>query len=205
MNTANYRIERVERKACKEFLLKHHYLSRQGYGFRSGYNYGLLEDGKLIGVAIFHGVSAGETIQGAFGLKKNEQKGFYELGRLAMDSEHKVPNLTSWFLSKTMRLLRQDARPRAIITYADSAYHHGYIYQACNYTYHGLTSPKSDFWLHQPDGSFKKQSRGKTKGVTGEWRPRTQKHRYLKVYDKNLTILWPKLPYPKGNNTEYCP
>ena len=203
MNKSDYTIERVNKETCREFLLKHHYLSRQGYGFRSGYNYGLFEGDKLIGVAIFHTVSAWQTVKGCFGLKDKEQEGFYELGRLAMDSECKVPNLTSWFLAKAMRLLRQDVRPRAIITYADAEYHHGYIYQACNFTYHGLTSAKSDFWVKQPDGTYKKKSRGKTVGFEGEWRPRTRKHRYLKVYDKKLKTLWPTLPYPKGNNTEY--
>ena len=61
MNVENYRIERVEKKVCKEFLDKYHYLSRQGFSFRSGYNYGLFEGDKLIGVAIFHTVSAWET------------------------------------------------------------------------------------------------------------------------------------------------
>ena len=205
MNTSNYRIERVDQNTCKEFLLKHHYLSRQGYGFRSGYNYGLFDGEKLIGVAIFHTVSAWETVKGCFGLENKEQKGFYELGRLAMDSESKVPNLTSWFLAKAMKLLRQEVRPRAIITYADAEYHHGYIYQACNFTYHGLTAQKSDAWVKQPDGSFKKCGRGRPRGenVVVEWRPRSRKHRYLKVYDKKLKTLWPQLPYPKGNNTEY--
>lgn len=205
MNTANYRIEKLDKNACKEFLLKHHYLSRQGYGFRSGYNYGLYDNDKLIGVAIFHTVSAWETVKGCFGLQNKEQKGFYELGRLAMDSECKVPNLTSWFLSKSMKLLRQDVRPRAIITYADAEYHHGYIYQACNFTYHGLTARKSDVWVKQPDGTFKKCGRGRPRGenVIVEWRPRSRKHRYLMVYDKKLRTLWPMMSYPKGNNAEY--
>lgn len=203
MNTTNYRIERVNKETCKEFLLKHHYLSRQGYGFRSGYNYGLFKTDKLIGVAVFHTVSAWETVKGCSGLQNKEQKGFWELGRLAMNPECNVRNLTSWFLSRAMKLFRQEVRPRAVITYADAEYHHGYIYQACNYTYHGLTAQKTDFWVKQPDGSFKKCGRGRPKDVEGEWRPRSRKHRYLKIYDKRLRTLWPTLPYPKGNNSEY--
>jgi hypothetical protein len=203
MNVNVYRIESVDKPTCKEFLLKHHYLSRQGYSFRSGHNYGLYEGDKLIGVAIFHTVSAWETVKGCFGLQNKEQEGFWELGRLAMDSERKVKNLTSWFLSRAMKQLRQEVRPRAIITYADAEYHHGYIYQACNYTYHGLTAKKTDFWVKQSDGSFKKCGRGRPKDVEGEWRPRSQKHRYLKVYDKKLHTLWPVMPYPKGGNSEY--
>lgn len=201
MNTNNYKIERVNKNTCEEFLLKHHYLSRQGYSFRSGYNYGLFKGEKLIGVAVFHTVSAWQTVKGCFGLRDKIQEGFWELGRLAMDPESNVKNLTSWFLSRAMKCLRKAVRPRAIITYADAAYHHGYIYQACNFTYHGLTAKKSDYWVKQPDGSYKKCGRGKP-DKEGEWRPRTQKHRYLKVYDKTLNILWPYSPYPKGDNNE---
>ena len=201
MGKENYRIERVNKEECRGFLLKHHYLSRQGYGFRSGYNYGLFDGEKLIGVAIFHGISAGETVVGCFGLTKNNQAGFFELGRLAMDPENKVKNLTSWFLARAMRIFKAEAKPRAIISYADATYHHGYIYQACNYTYHGLTAAKSDYWIKQEDGIFKKAGRG-CKG-DGEWRPRSRKHRYLMVYDKRLNVLWPTEKYPKGDNSEY--
>ena len=205
MNMNDYRIEKIDKPTCKDFLLKYHYLSRQGYGFRSGYNYGLVEGDKLIGVSVFHGVSAWQTVKGCFGLQNKEQEGFWELGRLAMDPECNVKNLTSWFLSKALKQLRQEVRPRAVITYADATYHHGYIYQACNFTYHGLTAKKTDAWVKQEDGSFKKCGRGRPRGenVIVEWRPRSQKHRYLMVYDKKLTTLWPQLAYPKGSNTVY--
>ena len=198
-----YMIERIEKSQCAEFLLAHHYLSRQGYSFRSGFNYGLFEEDKLIGVAIFHGVSAWQTVKGCFGLENQEQEGFWELGRLAMDSERLVKNLTSWFLSRCIKQLRRDTDVRAIISYADADYHHGYIYQATNFGYYGLSAARSDFWIRQEDGSFKKQSRGKTRGVDGEWRPRSRKHRYLLVFDKRLHTQWKQEPYPKGDNTIY--
>jgi len=45
-----------------------------------------------------------------------------------------------------------------------------------------LTDPKKDFYY--ADGT--KHSRGKVKGVEGEWRDRSRKHRYLMVYDREL-------------------
>ena len=39
-------------------------------------------------------------------------------------------------------------------------------------------------------GSFIKHSRGKTKGVEGEWRPRSRKHRFVLIFDKTLDIKW---------------
>ena len=86
---------------------------------------------------------------------------------------------------------------RAIISYADSDLHNGGLYAAVNFKYYGLTAPKKDFFVKQPDGTFKKQSRGVTKGVEGEWRPRSRKHRYLITYDKTLHTKWQEEKYPK--------
>lgn len=195
----NLRIENITKRQCEEFLNKHHYLSKQGCGFRSGFNYGLHEeDGTLIGVAIFHTVSAWETVKGCFGLQNKEQKGFWELGRFAIDSEHNTNNLSSWFLSRAIKRLRSETTVRALITYADSEVHNGTLYQACNFRYYGLTAPKNDFWIEQADGTLKKQSRGKTKGVAGVWKPRSRKHRYLLIFDKTLRTKWIEQPYPKG-------
>ena len=71
-------------------IKKHHYLGKQGFSFRSGYNYGLFCDDVLIGVAVFHSVSAPETVQGCFGLARNEQDGIWELGRLVIHPNYKI-------------------------------------------------------------------------------------------------------------------
>jgi hypothetical protein len=84
------------------------------------------------------------------------------------------------------------------LTYADKDYHVGYVYQACNFKYYGLTAPKKDFFVLQSDGSFKKLQRGKCKHLQGEWRDKSQKHRYLIIYDDNLQTLWEQQEYPKG-------
>jgi len=195
----NFKIENVTKRTCEEFLNKHHYLSKQGCGFRSGFNYGLYDAEKnLIGVAVFHTVSAWETVKGCFGLQNKEQRHFYELGRFALDPEGRTKNLGSWFLSRCIKKLRSETKVRALFTYADSEYHIGYLYQATNFKYYGLTAPKKDYWEKQPDGNFKKKSRGKTKGVEGEWRPRSRKHRYLKVFDRTLNVRWVEEEYPKG-------
>lgn len=198
MEKKDFEIKRVNRKTCEDFLKDRHYLSLQGCSFRSGNNYGLFFKDKLIGLAIFHGVSAGETIKGAFGLEKTEQSGFYELGRLAMDEDHNVKNLTSWFVAQCIKRLRKEVNVRAIISYADSDFHYGGIYQALNFKYYGLTAKKKDFWIEQEDGTYVKHTRGKTVGIKGEWRPRSQKHRYMIVYDKSLTPNWVEAPYPKA-------
>lgn len=198
METTIYSIEKVSKAECESILQKHHYLGQQGYSFRSGKNYGLFKGDTLIGVAVFHGVSAWETVKGAFGLENKEQKDFWELGRLAIDPEHNVQNLGSWFVSRCIKLLRAEVNVRAIISYADADFHTGYIYQALGFKYCGLTAPKKDFWVKQDDDTYKRAARGASKrNSIGEWRPRSRKHKYVLVYDKNLSLKWKEEPYPK--------
>jgi len=189
---SDYSIAAITKQQASEILLTFHYLKDISRGFKSGYNYGLIKDGKVVGVIIFSGFPVPELSKGLFGLERDDQDGLFELSRLCVEpvtqsSEH---NITSWFASRAIKALRKETNVRAILSYADSDFHNGTIYRACNFTYYGMTAPKSDFWIKQDDGSFIKHSRGKTKGVNGEWRPRSRKHRYLMVFDKTLNILW---------------
>ncbi len=193
----NFQIKRITKAQCEEVLNRNHYLSKQGFSFRSGFNYGLYDGDNLIGVAVFHTISAWETAKGMFGLQDKEQNGFYELGRFTLEELDNKRNIASWFLARCIKRLRSETEVRALLTYADTDLHKGFIYQALNFKYYGLTAPKSDFWVLQGDGTYKKQSRGKTKGLDGEWRPRSRKHRYLHVYDKTLTVRWKEEKYPK--------
>lgn len=203
MELNELKVEKIEKKVCAEMINKYHYLGRQGFDFRSGYNFGLYYGDTLIGVAVFHTVSAPETVQGCFGLERDDQHGIWELGRLTIHPNYNGKNYTSWFLARAIKQLRRATDVRALISYADTDYHCGYIYQATNFKYYGMTAKKKDFWRKEPDGTYVKQSRGKTLGIEGEWRDRARKHRYMMVYDKKLQTKWKEEPYPKGNNQEY--
>lgn len=194
-----YFIEKISRYAAKKLLDSYHYLHEDG-NYRSGINYGLFgKDSRLlVGVCVFHTVSAKEIAKGCFGHDGYKLDGFYELGRLCINPHHHEKNITSFFLSNSISLLRKQTEIKALLTYADTGHHVGYIYQACNFKYYGLTSQKNDFFIKQPDGSFKKLQRGKCRHLDGEWRPKNQKHRYLIIYDKELKTIWEELPYPKG-------
>lgn len=190
---SDYTIKIIDKKSCSSLLEPYHYLSNISKGFKSGVNYGLYsKDEVLVGVAIFTGFPVPELVKGCYGLPRNEQEGFYELSRLVLHpffqkTEH---NLASWFLSRAMRLLRRNYKVRAILSYADEGFHEGIVYKASNFKYYGLTDKKKDFWIKDQKGGFVKHSRGKTKGVEGEWRPRNRKHRFLITYDKTLKCLW---------------
>jgi hypothetical protein len=129
------------------------------------------------------------------GLPRNEQEGLFELSRLCLTPEIQAQehNLASWFVSKSIKMLRNDTYVRLILSYADADHHSGIVYRACNFKYYGLTNVKKDFWIKQTNGSFIKHSRGKVKGVEGEWRLRSRKHRFVMSFDKKLRVLWDQL------------
>jgi hypothetical protein len=193
---SDYYIDRITKKQAEELLLTYHYLKDISKGFKSGHNFGLfkkndfspLNIGQLLGAIIFTGLPVPEVAQGAFGLARNEQQGLFELSRLCIhpDTQSGEHNITSWFVSRAIKQLRKDTEVKAIISYADSDFHSGTIYRACNFVYAGLTDAKKDFYY--ADGT--KHSRGKMKGAAGEWKDRSRKHRYVMVFDKNLKLLW---------------
>jgi len=189
---SEFYIDKVSKREAEELLLQYHYLKDISKSFKSGYNYGLflkndfcpLKIGGLLGVCIFTGLPVPEIAKGAFGLKRNEQEGLFELSRLCIHPEIQGTehNITSWFVSRAIRQLRKDTEVKAIISYADSDFHSGTIYRACNFKYCGLSDPKKDFYY--ADGT--KHSRGKVKGAAGEWKERSRKHRYVMIFDKKL-------------------
>ncbi len=193
---SDYYIDKISKRQAEELLLTYHYLKDYSKTFKSGYNFGLfkkndfcpLNIGQILGTIIFTGLPVPEIAKGAFGLERNEQEGLFELSRLCIHPEIQKTeyNITSWFVSRAIKQLRKDTEVKAIISYADSDFHSGTIYRACNFKYCGLTEPKKDFYY--ADGT--KHSRGKIKGAQGEWKERSRKHRYVMVFDKNLKLKW---------------
>lgn len=175
-------------------LAQYHYLTGISKGFKSGSNYTLWDGDTIIGVCIFTGFPVPELVKGMFGLERSEQDGMFELSRLVLEpnAQRSYHNLASWFVSRCIKDLRKRKKVRVILSYADSDHHAGVVYKALNFTYYGLTDKKSDFYVKNEGGHYTKQSRGKTKGVDGEWRPRSRKHRYVMIFCKELQkrMLW---------------
>ena len=189
---SDFYIDRVGKEDIKDLLYTYHYLKDESKDFKSGFNYGLFRSSvsdilridSCLGACVFTGIPVPEIAVGAFGLERNQQEGIYELSRLCIhpDLQKEEHNITSWFVSRSIRRFKKDARVRAILSYADANHHVGTIYRACNFTYYGLTAPKKDFYY--ADGT--KHSRGSVKGLEGEWKERSRKHRYLMIFDKEL-------------------
>jgi hypothetical protein len=198
---SDFYIDKVGKNEIKDLLYTHHYLKDESKDFKSGYNYGLFKSdssdvlrvGGSLAACIFTKIPVPEIAVGAFGLNRNEQQGLYELSRLCIHPkiQSEEYNITSWFVSRSIRQLRKDTEVKAIISYADSNHHTGTIYRACNFKYYGLTDARKDFYY--ADGT--KHSRGSVKGQEGEWKDRSRKHRYVMMFDKNLKCLWNEESY----------
>lgn len=192
MSKEYFSIKKVDKQSAESILGTYHYLKDISKGFKSGHNYGLFKGDDLVGVCIYSGFPVPELAKGCYGLGRDEQEGLFELSRLCLVPEVQAVehNLASWFVSRTLRKLRRETNVRAILSYADNDFHQGIVYKACNFKYYGLSDLKKDFWFKLEDGSYKKHTRGSVKGKDGEWRPRSQKHRYLITYDKTLSCRW---------------
>lgn len=192
-----FEVRESTRNEAKKLIESFHYLGDKG--FRASKVYGLYNrhTDALVGVAVYHGVSVPETVVGAFGLARDEQEGIWELGRLVLLPEYNGGNYGSFLVGNSLKLLRREEYVRAVISYATSDRHVGYVYQATNWTYCGLTAKRKDFWVNG-----KIQERGKTKGVDGIWVGRPQRHRYIMVYDDSLELLWDVQEYPKVNTLD---
>jgi hypothetical protein len=188
MMKTDFSIRKTSKNEIKELLYTFHYLKDESKDFKSGYNYGLYENNVCVGACVFTKIPVPEIAVGAFGLKREEQSGLYELSRLCIHpkTQQEEYNITSWFVSRCIRSFKKETSPRCILSYADSSRHTGVIYRALNFKYYGLTKPKKDFYYE--DGT--KHSRGSVKGQRGEWRERTRKHRFLLIFDKTLNVLW---------------
>jgi len=194
------RVAAIDYKTASKFLFKYHYLGKKK--FRHKYIFGLFDiaelNNPLIAVIVFHDISAPETVVGAFGNDRKDQAGFLEIGRLAIHPDFNRSNVGSYFIWACIKIIKNVCNLRAIITYADSSFHYGAVYQASNFKYYGLTDKKKDFIING-----KTQERGKTKGVDGSWIDRSQKHRYCLIFDESLNINWVELRYPKNDYFEY--
>lgn len=162
-----FTIKEVDKMVGYEFIKKYHYLKDAKYF--SMYNYGLFIDDDLVGLATYSLPQGNVTLKGWFNLP-NSTKDIMELMRLCVIPKLNGSNATSFLLSNSIKRLKKDYDIRAVITLADSSRHVGSIYQVCNFTYHGLTDKKSDFY--REDG--KKNPRGSTKDSKGVWIEREQ-------------------------------
>ena len=123
-----------------------------------------------------------------------------ELNRLCLLPELNGGNYASMLVGRSLKMLPKDY---FIVSYSDTEWGHiGYIYQATNWLYTGLTKPRTDM-ANKSGGHARHYEKGETTRVK-----RSAKHRYVfmtgdKKKQRKL-LKWKVYPdYPKGNSYHY--
>lgn len=181
-------------KIVKDYILGKHYLGRKP---SVSYAFGLLLCDKIVGVITFGKPASNSLCEGVCG--KEHKSNVFELNRLITD-DNLPKNTLSKFVAGALKQLPKDL---VIVSYADSGMNHnGYIYQATNFIYTGITKQRTD--KYTPNGNH---SRHYTNEFNHLRKVRTAKHRYIYFTGKNkkwLKLLkYDILDYPKGKNDNY--
>jgi hypothetical protein len=203
-----YKVESIIAKETYEWLLYKHYAKRIPH---IKYSFGLYKNKNLCGVlTIGNSPSKDLTHHLLNGIYINN---ILELNRLCVN-ENMDKNILSYFVSQVFKLL---PKPLILVSYADTSQNHnGYIYQATNWIYTGL-SYKMKEWREK---NTNKHSRNISKQYTTEYMynnpkrfervERARKHRYIyfigsKTQKKNMykNLKYKIMQYPKGINERY--
>ena len=189
----------LEYKDAVNFLLPRHYSGRIP---PIKYAFGWIVKNELVAVCSFGKPASNSLCWGICG--KEYSSNVYELNRLCRIDE--FDGQLSEFVAGCLRRLRTENL--IIVSYSDTGMnHHGYIYQACNFLYTGITKARTDKYTEGNKHS-RHYSNDEQKGMR---KVRTAKHRYVffTTFDKKLKKAWmealnyPILPYPKGDNSTY--
>jgi hypothetical protein len=199
----------IKNEETAPWLLKKHYTKRMP---QIMYAFGLYENESLIGVMTY-GIPASPSLcMGICGKEYSDK--VLELNRICLENNEK--NQASYFVAKTLQLL---PKPTIVVSYADTAQGHvGYVYQASNFIYTGLSANRVDWTIKGQEHKHSKTiSDGKTlediKAEHGDdfyYVERSRKHRYIFFVgtSKQKKEMLSKLnyqvePYPKGDSVRY--
>lgn len=192
-------VRRIEYEETKPFLLGIHYARRMPCITDA---FGLFIDNQMVGV-VTYGVPASHPL--CIGIAGEEEKdNVLELNRLVIKPNMTEKNLASYLVGHSLRMLKNGTY---VVSYADTAWSHvGYIYQATNFIYTGLSTKRTD--TYQPNGlhprAYDKNNHSTMRQT------RSQKHRYIYLVGDKRTkkqmlskLKYPILPYPKGDEVRY--
>ena len=198
-----YTVKSIAKHLCKEWLLHKHYAKRIP---SISYAFGLF-DTDLVGICTLGSPPSRALCIGVCG-EENAHK-VLELNRLCVN-DNLERNVLSYFVGSCLKLLKKEL---IIVSYADTSMsHNGYIYQATNWIYTGLSAKRTERYdINNPNRHSKSVT--EQKGVNYEdlaIRERPQKHRYIYFTGnkKQIRKLKQELnyniePYPKGQNKRY--
>lgn len=201
-----YDVRPIDYQTAMDTVVRNHYLHRR---CPCSMAFGLFKGDDLMGV-VTYGVPCSSTLlKGICG--EDEMHNVYELNRLWIHPD--VPkNAASYFVSRTLRQLDKEI----VVSFADTSVGHvGYVYQASNFLYCGLSAkfkdPKVRGMEHMHHATYAHgMTMAQVRETYGEEnvyyveRPRKHRYVYFNAPKKRKKALRKKLrykvlPYPKGD------
>lgn len=199
----------IKNEETYPWLLQKHYAKRIP---QIMFAFGLYEESQLVGV-VTYGIPASPALcMGICGKEYSDK--VLELNRVCLLNNDK--NQASFLVANSIKLL---PKPSIVVSYADTGKGHiGYVYQATNFLYTGLSANRVDWTVK---GLEHKHSKTLSDGMTLEsikekygddfyYSERSRKHRYIyfhgnKTQKKKMNSLlkYQIEPYPKGNSQKY--
>jgi hypothetical protein len=200
-------IRRVTRAECERLVVGVHYAHRWP---SITYAFGLFRDDVLVG-CVTYGTPASSTLRNGIA-GEDFAASVLELNRLVLD--HNIKNDASMLVSGSLRLIGGD---HIVISFADTEQgHRGIVYQASNFSYHGLSAKRTDWKVrgmeHLHGITIADQFRGvanRAQAMRDKYgddfylAPRPRKHRYIKIVGSKgfkvkaaKAIKYERMPYP---------
>jgi hypothetical protein len=200
-------IRPISRKECEPFILGIHYAKR----FPSiTYAFGMFENNELIGIVTYGTLPSSTLRRGVAGDDYIDK--ILELNRLVL--KHNRKNEASRLISKSLKMLPESV----VVSFADTEQGHvGYVYQACNFMYTGLSAKRTDWKIkgkeHLHGQTIADEFRGienRAKAIRQKYgddfylKERSRKHRYVyivgsKTFKKKAlkSLKYDIINYPK--------
>jgi hypothetical protein len=202
-------VKPIKNIEVEPWLLEKHYARRIP---QIMFAFGLYVEEELTGV-ITYGIPASPSLcMGICGEEYSDK--VLELNRICLMNNK--DNEASFLVAHSIKLL---PKPTIVVSYADTEHGHvGYVYQATNFLYTGLSANRVDWTIR---GQEHKHSKTISDGMSLEsikekygddfyYTQRSRKHRYIYFHadKKQKKLLMSKLkysvePYPKGESRRY--
>lgn len=201
-------VREIKRSDCEPFIIGIHYAHRWP---SISYSFGLYDEAGLVGVVTYGTPPSAPLKRGIAGEKNKED--ILELNRLCLLNNKK--NEASFLVSKSLKMLPKN---KIIVSFADSSQgHKGIVYQASNFTYHGLSAKRTDWKVKGKEHLHGQTIADEFRGVKNRAQamrdkygndfylePRPRKYRYIyvvgsKTYKKRIykEIKYKQEDYPK--------
>lgn len=205
---SDYDVKRIDYRLAMKIVVERHYLHRI---CPCSVAFGLCDPSNDVFGVVTYGVPCSSTLlRGICG--EDEAHNVYELNRLWIHPD--MPrNAASYLVSHSLKMLDKEI----VVSFADSSVGHvGYVYQATNFIYCGLSARFVDPKVRGMEGKHHatfahgmtiQQVIDKYGEDSVEWVERPRKHRYVyfNARKKRRMQLMRKLryevqPYPKGDS-----